>query len=1010
MAHGCCWDPTSPSAEQGGVAGVPWCFYPTIPAPAPGKCSAVTEAARLDCHPEPNASPSSCTARGCCWDAAAAVASPADGQLRGIAACFFPWTPGLAPAGPPTTTALGFNQTLVWGDADRRGPYGNDPDEVHVAVEYETNTRLRVRMTNPADPDAWDVTPLVRAAPAATRRAPSPLLQAATTETTGAPWGLVVTRPNADGSAADVIFDSTPGAAFGGAVFERQFIELSTALGPNEKLYGLGEHVTPLQLDANSTDGAGQTYTIFSRDRGTPDHAAHGATNLYGQHPVLYRLDPSTGRASAMVLLSSNAMDVVVRPGALTIRVIGGIVDLYLLAGPSPVEVAEQYAELVGKPGMPPYFALGFHLCRWGYDNATYFDSIVKGMAAADMPIDAYWHDIDLFEEHRDFTMDPVRFGEAQMGPIIDGLIEGGVRFGGIVDPAIQCNLAPGQYDVLDSGTAADVWVRNAAGDGYAAKGVWPGPTWFPDWIKPSTQGWWTEQLRTFRNVTRWGFIWLDMNEPAIISDDDGCTVPQSALPLPPQPAAGSAAAADAAAEAAVAAAGAAAPAASGGVRGAGRSGAAGPVSGPGFDPEYPPYLPGRFGGETRLDEKTIPMDSQQVTGPHYDVHSLYGITETRVTAAAMVSVTNERPLIISRSSFPSHSRTGAGHWLGDNTATWHDMAMNVAGVMQFAAFFQVPLVGADTCGFNGPTNEELCTRWMGLSATMAPFYRNHNSIGMPEQAPFVFSAKAQASMRFHMRQRMALLPMWAAAFQRAAARGTPVVRPLWFDWPSAASAGGVDLSAEGTQAIVGPGMMAAPVLEQGATNRSIVFPPAGAWFDWYTGAVVPGTVASNVTRTRVWQSSTYDPSPLFVRAGVALPVQGVARNSTFARKLPFGFAAFLDPTSGFTASGTAFWDDGVSTDSLMTGTYTLTAIKVTSSADGSGSAVVTPSASGAASPPLLGQLTVAGAQGLKPGAPVKATINGQTATATVDGEFLRIDAGSNAVSLNAAMLIEWTA
>lgn len=42
--------------------------------------------------------------------------------------------------------------------------------------------------------------------------------------------------------------------------------------------------------------------------------------------------------------------------------------------------------QLVGRPVMPPYWALGFQLCRYGYENDTEIAQLVEGMKAARIP------------------------------------------------------------------------------------------------------------------------------------------------------------------------------------------------------------------------------------------------------------------------------------------------------------------------------------------------------------------------------------------------------------------------------------------------------------------------------------------------------------------------------------------------------------------------------------------------------------------------------------------------
>lgn len=87
---------------------------------------------------------------------------------------------------------------------------------------------------------------------------------------------------------------------------------------------------------------------------------------------------------------------------SITYRTIGGILDFYFFLGPSPDQVIQQYTEVstlikvfkwlhllckvVGRPFFPPYWSLGFHLCRWGYDSANATWDVVKRMRELNIP------------------------------------------------------------------------------------------------------------------------------------------------------------------------------------------------------------------------------------------------------------------------------------------------------------------------------------------------------------------------------------------------------------------------------------------------------------------------------------------------------------------------------------------------------------------------------------------------------------------------------------------------
>jgi hypothetical protein len=164
------------------------------------------------------------------------------------------------------------------------------------------------------------------------------------------PCAQVVTRKSNE----EVLFDSSAASL----IFQDQYLRLRTSLPENPNLYGLGEHTDNFRL--NTTD---YVRTFWNRD----SYGIPAGTNLYGSHPVYFEHRGEEG-THGVFLLSSSGMDVKidVEDGQqyLEYNVLGGVLDLYFMAGETPTEVSQQYAEVAGLPVMMPYWGFGLHQCR----------------------------------------------------------------------------------------------------------------------------------------------------------------------------------------------------------------------------------------------------------------------------------------------------------------------------------------------------------------------------------------------------------------------------------------------------------------------------------------------------------------------------------------------------------------------------------------------------------------------------------------------------------------------
>ncbi|GIY46214.1 lysosomal alpha-glucosidase [Caerostris extrusa] len=141
-------------------------------------------------------------------------------------------------------------------------------------------------------------------------------------------------------------------------VYSDQFLQLSSYL-PSPYIYGIGENYGSFLKSVNWT-----RLTLFNTDK--EPAAIKSGFPLYGSQPFYLSLEKD-GNANGVFLFNSNAMDVILQPTpAITFRPIGGILDFFIMLGPSPSNVVQQYTGIVGRTFMPPYWSLGFHLCRYG--------------------------------------------------------------------------------------------------------------------------------------------------------------------------------------------------------------------------------------------------------------------------------------------------------------------------------------------------------------------------------------------------------------------------------------------------------------------------------------------------------------------------------------------------------------------------------------------------------------------------------------------------------------------
>ncbi len=196
----------------------------------------------------------------------------------------------------------------------------------------------------------------------------------------------------------------------------------------------------------------------------------------------------------------------------------GGMLRYYFIPGPL-ARAIQRYAELTGKPPLPPKWALGYHQSRWGYKSQEEILNVVNQFKKHNLPLSAIHLDIDYMNGYRVFTIDQNNFHDIES--LSNVLQEEGVHLVTIIDPAIKCDL---NYSLFQEGLKNGYFCTLPNGKVIKAP-VWAGWSAFPDFTNPKVRTWWGDQYAHLLNIGVSGF-WHDMNEPSAFTLKGDLTLP----------------------------------------------------------------------------------------------------------------------------------------------------------------------------------------------------------------------------------------------------------------------------------------------------------------------------------------------------------------------------------------------------------------------------------------------------------------------------------------------------
>jgi alpha-D-xyloside xylohydrolase len=241
--------------------------------------------------------------------------------------------------------------------------------------------------------------------------------------------------------------------------------------------------------------------------------------------------------------------------------------------------------------------------------------------------------------------------------------------------------------------------------------------------------------------------------------------------------------------------------------------------------------------------------------GPTARVGNVYPLEYARAFHEGMEKAGQKNILNLLRCAWAGSQKYGALVWSGDVHSSFESLRN------QFAAGLNMGIAGipwwtTDIGGFHGgrtddPAFHELLVRWFEYG-TFCPVMRLHGN-REPQQPQYgttggavclsgaanevwSFGEEAYEICKKYIFLRQRMKPYIEKIMAQAHKKGTPVMRPLFYDFPADRECWDND-----SQYMFGPSMLVAPVMYAKQTEREVYLPEGRAWINAWDGEKFDG-------------------------------------------------------------------------------------------------------------------------------------------------------------------------